>query len=308
MTFVILYIYIIKITKFMPKKLTLSEFVKKSKEIHGDKYLYDKSVYVNTKTLLTITCKIHGDFLQKPENHFAKCGCQVCDPTNNLGTDKFIEKSKIIHSDIYDYSLVNYIKNDIKVSIICRIHGIFNQIPAAHLKGQRCPKCNNNNVKRTTEEFIQLSKDVHGDLYNYDLVDYKNKRIRVKIKCENHGIFEQLPYVHLNGANCPRCKSSAMEIYLRKKLLKLNINFIQNMRFDNCRNKQTLPFDFYLPEQNVLIECDGIQHHKSIEYFGGEERYQYQKINDSIKSNFCLEQNIKLIRVNNSFDIDHLSY
>ena len=290
----------------MPKKLTQSEFIKKSIKIHGDKYNYDKSVYINTKTKLIITCKIHGDFLQKPENHFSKCGCQLCDPTNTLGIDKFIEKSNVVHSNLYNYSSVYYIKNNIKVNIICKIHGIFSQTPEAHLRGQGCPMCHNNNIKRTTLDFIKLSKNIHGELYNYDLVDYKNKREKVKIICSKHGTFEQLPYVHLNGANCPLCKSSSMEIYLRKKLTDLNIKFVCGMRFKNCKNKLSLPFDFYLPLQHILIECDGIQHHKSIKYFGGDDRFKEQKNNDNIKTIFCIEQHIKLIRVNNNSDIDQI--
>lgn len=55
---------------------------------------------------------------------------------------------------------------------------------------------------------------------------------------------------------------------------------------------------------NVLIECDGIQHKKPIEHFGGEERYEYQKLNDSIKDKYCIEKSIKLIRVSNFSEID----
>jgi len=287
----------------MPKRYTTFEFIEKSKMIHGDKYLYDKSLYIGSKNDIVITCRIHGDFTQKPYNHLNGCGCQLCDPTNILGNGNFIKKSNMVHKNAYDYSLVEYIKNDIKVKIICKIHGIFEQKPEAHLRGQGCPKCSNNN-RRTTEDFIIISKSIHGDSYDYDLVNYVNKRTKVIIKCKKHGVFEQLPYIHLKGFGCKLCHNSSMETHLMQKLKNMDIDFIKDFRFDECRNKLPLPFDFYLPEKNILIECDGIQHRESIKYFGGKKRLEYQKINDNIKNEFCMKKKLKLLRLKNIKEID----
>ena len=220
-----------------------------------------------------------------------------------LTTDQFIEKSNKIHNYKYDYSLVNYIKNNIKVEIICPIHGVFKQLPYAHLRGQGCKKCAKN-TKRTSEEFIKLAIKKHGELYDYSFVNYINKKSLVKIKCEEHGIFEQRADLHLNGHGCKTCRKSKMEKYLMKKLKELNIEYITDKKYNDCRNKYPLPFDFYLIKYNILIECDGIQHHQSVEHFGGQERFEYQKNNDNIKTKYCEDNNIELIRVINISDID----
>ena len=292
----------------MPKKLSLSDFIEKSNKVHNYKYDYSKSVYVNSITKLIIICPIHNiEFLMMPTVHYHdKCGCSLCDPTNTSTTEIFIEKVNKIHNYKYDYSKVNYVKNNIDVEIICSIHGSFFQIPAAHLKKQGCPHCANNQKSNTTE-FIEKARKIHGDKYDYSLVEYTNKTKKVKIICLKHNaIFEQKAYVHLSGHGCKICRNSKLELYLRDKLINNNIEFLPDFRFDNCRNVLPLPFDFYLINLNILFECDGIQHFKPLKFFGGEKRFEYQKLNDNIKTNYCLENNIKLIRVSNIEEIDNL--
>ncbi len=114
-------------------------------------------------------------------------------------------KSKNIHKDKYDYSLVDYYKNArTKVKIICKKHGIFEQEPLNHFNKQGCPKCTNNK-RYTTKEFIIRAKNIHGDKYDYSLVDYKNNITKVKIICPKHGEFEQVPSSHLSKTGCQKC-------------------------------------------------------------------------------------------------------
>ena len=238
-------------------------------------------------------------------HYLDKCGCPSCDPTNILGNKKFIEKSKLIHGEKYDYSKVNYEKNNIKVEIICQYHGSYFQQPGAHLRGQGCPDCCGNK-KSTTEEFISKSNKKHHNLYDYSLVNYLTKRDKVKIICKEHGVFEQKAYVHLQGHGCPICNNSKLEIYLRNKLKNMNISFFQNYKFDDCRNILPLPFDFYIPSRNLLIECDGVQHFVAVDYFGGENRLEYQMKNDSIKNDYCKDFDIDLKRVKSYREIEDL--
>ena len=72
---------------------------------------------------------------------------------------------------------------------------------------------------------------------------------------------------------------------------------MKDKRFKQCKNKRQLPFDFYLPDYNICIEFDGRQHYKSIEYFGGEKHLEYVQYNDKIKTEYCLNNNINLIRI-----------
>lgn len=120
-------------------------------------------------------------------------------------TDQFIQKAMLKHRDRYDYSLVDYKGNTVKVKIICKIHGIFEQQPNNHLDGKGCIRCGKRH-KPTTSEFIEQAKAIHGNLYDYSLVNYKNAKTKVKIICKDHGIFNQIPDKHINSKQgCPKC-------------------------------------------------------------------------------------------------------
>lgn len=288
----------------MPNKLTTKEFIKKANLKHDSRWNYSKSIYNGSKNKLTIICEKHGEFIQKASDHLSGCGCPDCDPTKRLGLSKFIEKSILKHGDKWDYSKVKYGKNNYDlVEIICEKHGSFMQRPWAHLRGQGCPDCSNNKLI-TNKEFIKRSIKKHGDKYDYSLVDYKGRKKYVNIMCKKHGVFNQMASLHLEGFGCKKCKSSKLEDYFSKKLNEIKEPFEVDKRFEDCINKKPLPFDFYLPLRNTLIECDGIQHREPIEYFGGEERLKYQKKNDKIKTEWCNTRNIKLVRLNNNSEIN----
>lgn len=122
----------------------------------------------------------------------------------------FIRQCRDAHHDTYDYSLVNYVNNSTKVKILCSIHGEFEQTPAKHLcQKTTCPECaklsRNSKNASTSEAFICKAKKVHGNKYNYSLVDYKAAIKKVIIICSEHGKFTQRPNDHLNGYGCSRC-------------------------------------------------------------------------------------------------------
>ena len=126
-----------------------------------------------------------------------------------LSTEEFTKRAKNIHGDRYDYSLVEYINNHINVRIICNHHEtIFRQQPNNHLNRQGCPKCaedSGNNRRSNKEDFIEKSKKINGDRYDYSNIEYKNSMIKVKILCKEHGYFKQSPNNHLTGSICPKC-------------------------------------------------------------------------------------------------------
>lgn len=123
-----------------------------------------------------------------------------------LTTAEFIQRAKEVHGDKYDYSLVEYVNNETKVKIICPIHGVFEQKPHDHLQKCGCQKCNNH-LSLTIEKFTQKANKIHNFKYNYNLVDYKNNKTKVKIICPIHGVFEQYPTHHLQGAGCKKCSN-----------------------------------------------------------------------------------------------------
>lgn len=126
-----------------------------------------------------------------------------------LNTEIFIQRAVTMHGNKYDYSKVQYKNIDTPVTIICSIHGEFNQVPYIHLKGANCKKCtdaiNTINQKSNTKEFIKKALILHGDKYLYDNVNYINSATPVEIICKEHGIFKCTPNNHLFGKGCRIC-------------------------------------------------------------------------------------------------------
>ncbi|MFN7656407.1 MAG: hypothetical protein ACK5OW_01300, partial [bacterium] len=236
-------------------------------------------------------------FEQSPINHCYGQGCNVCG--HILTTEEFIERSKKVHGDKYDYSLASYNNYNTKVKIICPKHGIFEQTPNNHIKGKICYKCTKTH-KKTTEEFIEVSTKIHGDKYDYSLVDYRGGKIKVKIICSKHGIFGQKPSDHLNGSGCHICNTSKGELNIKKFLDENHVYYIQQYKFPDCKYINPLPFDFYLPHLNMCIEYDGIQHFEPIEFFGGKRGFSLLQRKDFIKNEYCINNNITLIRVDHN--------
>lgn len=188
----------------MPAKLNTEKFILKAIEKNGDLYDYSQVKYINSEVKVEIICKVHGKFLSRPSDHLRGHGCPVCGNNIKLSKEDFIEKSINVHGNKYEYSLVDYNGNKSKVDIVCKIHGVFSQIPNSHLSGNGCPKCAKN-FKSSTESFIIKAKLVHGDRYDYSKVNYLLGKSPVSIICKTHGEFTQVACNHLAGANCPTC-------------------------------------------------------------------------------------------------------
>lgn len=122
-------------------------FIEKARAVHGDKYGYERVVYTHNSDNVTITCKKHGDFEQKPNNHLKGKGCFKCGleevavKLSQEAKDSFVEKARAIHGDKYDYSKTAYARASDKVIITCTKHGVFEQTPNSHLMGCGCPSC-----------------------------------------------------------------------------------------------------------------------------------------------------------------------
>ena len=233
--------------------------------------------------------------MKQTTNSHLRHECSKC-VTDKLLSNKeeFIEKSKKIHGDKYDYSLVEYKGSHKKIEIICSVHGIFKQVPYSHLLGRGCNNCFAKNKCDSNEEFVTKAKKVHGDKYDYSLVKYENVTKKMKIICLKHGGFTQSASYHLRGIGCPICNESKGEEKISKFLQSKNINFEREKRFFDCRSILPLPFDFFLPELNICVEFDGKQHF--IQHKKWEDLINIQK-RDEIKNIYCKENNIQLHRI-----------
>jgi len=188
-------------------------FLERAKEVHGNKYDYSKVEYVNSKTKVCIICPEHGEFWQEPVAHLRGYNCPKCANIKRGDTFRdnlcsFVEKSKEVHGDRYDYSKVEYKNSSTKVCIICPEHGEFYMLPQNHILGQGCPKCAGKWLN--TYDIIKKFKEVHGNKYDYSKVDYKKMHEKVCIICPEHGEFWQTPSKHLLGQDCPKCAKISM--------------------------------------------------------------------------------------------------
>jgi very-short-patch-repair endonuclease len=291
-----------KISTVNKRSKDKDEFIKDALKIHGNTYDYSKVDYINAKNKVIIICKKHGEILQTPNVHLNGGGCTLCGIEKNTEGRKFtnkvfIEKANNIHNNNYDYSKTNYVISYKKVIIICKKHGEFFQVATSHLKGIGCNKCaiekNAERKKSNSEEFIEKSKKINGDNYDYSNVVYKGTKNYIDIICKKHGLFKQTPSNHLRGAGCPLCFNKSEAIVFEK--LKIEYpTLVTQFKKDWCKNINHLPFDFCIPELNIIIEVDGSQHFRQISNWRSpEDQYNI----DKYKERCANDNNYSIIRI-----------
>ena len=288
-------------------RIPFDEFVRRSNIIHRSKYNYFEHSYTIILNKTQIECPEHGIFSQRPSDHlYQKSGCSKCSNITNaskrkLGINSFIQKSRKLHGDKYDYSKVVYKSNHEKITISCPIHGDFKQEPQNHMNGSGCLKCSlveqSLTQTKTTEEFIADSKLVHGNKYDYSLVSYINSKLNVEIICKKHGIFLQSARTHQDGGGCPNCNISRGEQKIKRILETNAIQFTQQHVFAGMEYKRNLKCDFYLPDYNLVIEYNGRQHYEAVHAFGGEKALFETQKRDSIKKAFLDDIDVQLLEV-----------
>ena len=293
---------------------TTDEWVQEAEKIHFDKkYDYSKVNYINNHTKVCIICPKHGEFNIRPNDMLNGQGCKLCGIEKNKiekvsNTNIFIEKAKKVHGDKYDYSKVKYINNHTKVCIICPKHGEFWQIPNSHLNGSGCKLCGIEARRKqrasSLNDFVEKSKIIHNNKYDYSKVKYINTDTKVCIICPEHGEFWQTPHGHLQGQGCSKCYRSVLEENVAIILKEKNINYTQQKTFSWLKNKNKLRLDFYLPDYNIAIECQGRQHFEIVESFGGVEGIKYIQNNDKIKKILCEKNNLKLYYITYKENVD----
>lgn len=294
----------------MTKTLDLKQFVDKANLIHNYKYDYRKVYYVNAFTNVIIICKIHGDFIQSPNNHiYNKRICPKCSRINTIkklthNTSIFIEKANIIHNNKYDYIEVNYLNAKSKVKIKCLDHGFFEQTPLHHLSGQGCKICKNVFLSKSRtsnlEDFIEKANVIHKNKYDYSQSIYLSSYDKIGIICPFHGIFYQNVNSHLSGSGCKKCKN----LYKENKWLD-SLNIVEKYRqYRILLNNRLFIVDGFDPMTNTIYEFYGDYWH------GNLNRYNQNNLNKINKKTFkelydktlerekiLIENNFKLITI-----------
>ena len=287
--------------------LTKDEFIRKAKELHGNKYDYSKVEYVNYNTKVIVICPEHGEFSILPYKHInakqrgnkcPKCGDVLRRKHCTKQENEFINDVKKIHGEKYDLSKCVYTGVMKEIIVTCRKHGDFNTTPNRLLAGHGCPICSGNK-NLTQEEFIRRAREIHGDKYDYSKTIYVSRPKKVIITCPEHGDFLQRANAHLVGVGCPICKTSKLEKEVSTLLKEKKVKYTQYKKFDWLGNQS---LDFYLDDVGIAIECQGVQHFKPVNRFGGEERYKTQIENDKRKKNLCEQHGIKILYYTNIED------
>ena len=268
-----------------------AEFIKSANIIHCGKYNYGSIEYINRITPVKIYCSKHGYFWQAPNVHLMGSGCQECGSitqgnSKTKSAEKFIIDAQKIHGSKYDYSLVQYISSHIKVKIICKKHGIFTQQPSLHLWGHDCEKCGYDKAQKaqalSQEEFLKRAKYVHGNKYDYSLVQYISGKNKVKIICKKHGIFEQRPENHALSLaqGCPKC-GHVISVPEIAWLNSLNIPPDKNHRNVSLKAcGKWFRVDGFSPETQTIYEFNGDYFHGNPAIFGPND------INKKVKRTF----------------------
>lgn len=197
------------------RKKTTAQFIAEAIGVHGDRYDYSRSEYKGARDKIEIICPKHGSFWQVPDSHISGCGCLACTGDSvriGRGFDKNtfnIERARVKHGESYDYSRVVWVNSKIKVEIVCPEHGSFWQSPTHHYQGCGCPQCGKlksvDGRRADTAIFADKARAVHGNTYDYSLVNYIDSATAVEIICPEHGVFWQKPSNHLCGQGCKKC-------------------------------------------------------------------------------------------------------
>ena len=278
-------------------KSDTQKFIEKSIEIWGNKYNYSKIEYINSLKNVIIICKSHGEFLQSPGSHLQGHGCYTCgresvQKNNELikkkSENEFKIKSNNIHCHIYDYTKSNYIDAKTKLIVVCKEHGEFNVTPNNHLRGKGCPECGKiksaiSKIKPYDEylnEFIKL----YGNKYDYSLVKWEGASCAISVICNNHGLFDILPYMHKIGKECPKCSNrySLISIeWLSYMEIKNSIKIIHaKNEGEFCIPNSRYKADGYCKETNTIYEFHGDFWH------GNPKKYNSTDINKKNSKTF----------------------
>lgn len=303
----------------MAKKLNQQDVINEFRKIHGDKYDYSLVEYKNDSSKIKIICSLHGIFEQQVAAHKRQNqGCPICGRekvnkiirTRLVGNENFIKRiEKLFGKDVFDYSKLDYKGAHKEVTLICRkCNNVETKVPNVWYKGFGCLKCQcrrPNPKQITKEQFIERAREIHGNKYNYDKINYVTLYKDVEIICPKHSSFFQKPTIHIHSkSNCPECNVSKGEEQISIFLNTHNIKYIyqHKVKINNSYHY----YDFYLPEYNIMIEYNGLQHYKPISFFGGQRGFNYLQERDGIKKEYSLANELNLIILSYKDDIEEI--
>lgn len=296
----------------MPKQRTHDEYIAILKERHGDR-ITCLGVYAGSDTAIEHLCHTCGQsWLAVPNNLTRKraSGCRLCAETRitrvKKSPDVYEQEVRAIHgTTIVVCDPYQARKKPLRHGCTTCDHE-WMVLPANVLNGNGCPKCNNERkVERlrtitpikTHSEYVRELNAVHLHtiipLDRYTLQAEPTRHLCVP--CQH--VWSPRPYKLLEGRGCPSCQQSKGEKYIRNWFRLHDCYYIAEHSFDDLRHQNKLRFDFYLPNDNLLIEYDGQQHFEPVAYFDGDIGFKRIKHNDALKDKYAKQNGIRLVRI-----------
>lgn len=261
--------------------------------------------FINVGTPITHHCLIHDIYWEAyPTSILRGAGCEKCHKERQsraklMTHNEYVERLRSVSP--YIIPLEEYVNARTNIRHLCTLHDhIWNATPQHLLSGHGCPKCriatNIEKQRKTTKEYIEELKNINPDIEVVD--EYLGAKVPIKHKCKIDGnIWYSAPNNILFGRGCPVCQESSGERQIRQWLDSEQIPYIPQKRFEDCKDTNTLPFDFYLTDLNMVIEYDGGQHFFSVDYFGGDKAFKKRVKHDQIKNEYCKNNGIEILRI-----------
>ena len=289
----------------MPRKLTTNEFIEKAKKVFPE-YDYSNVNYKGAYNPVEIICPNCGKQYIKPTYLLSGRGCKCFKnryTANNSKPPKIDEVNKMHPTFEIDWNTYKSCMENLNVK--CKVcNNIFTRSYNSLLsKKTDCPYCCGRYKK--LEDVLAALKEKYGDkIFDFSLITcYNNSREKKQIICKKcNSCFQSDLHDLLSakGRKCPYCFDESrgekeIRVFLEANGYAKNIDFFKEKRFEQCKDKNTLPFDFYLPKLNLLIEYQGEQHYSS--RFGGKTDLEATKKHDKIKKEFAIKNNIKLLEI-----------
>lgn len=244
-------------------------FISEATATHQGYYDYTQVDYRGAFVKVTITCPVHGPFLQDPASHLKGEGCRMCGidrraEQSRLTTEEFVNRAKKAHGNKFDYSETKYLASGLDITFRCQEHGVIHMLPHDHLNSVKgCPSCSHaaaGEIRRSSfSDFVMKALEVHGDRYEYDESSYVDSKTKTNIICKKHGVFQQSPNGHLGGHGCRSCAGSNGENEVADYLGSLGVELI---RWDRSV-LSGFELDFLMPNEKVAIEYNGLRYHSS---------------------------------------------
>lgn len=279
-------------------KKTHIQYIEEIKKINPNIEVVGK--YINSQTKLLHRCLVDGyEWEATPSHIILGTGCPKCAGILNKTHSEYIKELYIINPNIE--AIDEYINACTPILHKCKKHNvIWKAYPTNLLKGQGCCKCLREKIhiknSMTNEQYVKKLQVINHNIIS--LEKYINSRTPILHKClKDNYKWKASPNSILSGTGCPKCNESHGERQIGLWLDKKTIKYEKEKRFNDCKSKKTLPFDFYLPDYNIAIEYDGGQHFKPIKHFGGDKAFEYTVKHDQIKNEYCKNNDIPLLRI-----------